>query len=115
MHSPAASNYEYAAKAAKNRCFPLVEWAAGGQERVGTGGEIEEGEERKDGRDRECILCLARSQARRRTIWGHFTLICKDDKKLGVYIAAVESVFLGRARFSPNEGGKFKMQSVRSF
>ena len=75
MHSPAASNYEYAAKAAKNRCFPLVEWAAGGQERVGTVGEIEEGEERKGGRDRECILCLARSQARRRTIWGHFTLI----------------------------------------
>ena len=63
MHSPAASNYEYAAKAAKNRCFPLVEWAAGGQERVGTVGEIEEGEERKGGRDRECILCLARSRA----------------------------------------------------
>ena len=55
MHSPAASNYEYAAKAAKNRCFPLVEWAAGGQERVGTGGKIEEGEERWAG-EREYSL-----------------------------------------------------------
>ena len=40
----------------------------------------------------------------------HSPDIGKDDKKLGVYIAAVESVFLGRARFLPNKGGKFKMR-----
>ena len=54
LHSPAASNYEYSAKAAKNRCFPLVEWA-GGREREGTGGEIEEGEERRAG-ERESVF-----------------------------------------------------------